>query len=84
MIYQTSVPGLLRTIIIIIAVYYGVKYLIKFFAPHLMRYAARKMEEKVKEQFQQNQTYQQKSKSPIQNKKDKKEVGEYIDYEEID
>lgn len=81
MIYQ-----LLRTIVIIMAVYYIGKFLMRIFAPMLMKYAAGKMEQKVREQFQQQQSAQQ----PQQTQKttDKrtatKKVGDYIDFEEID
>lgn len=77
---------LLRTILIIIAVYYAGKFLMRIFAPFLMKYAANKMEQKVKEQFNQHQKQQEKQapKEPIQNKKSTKKVGEYIDFEEIE
>jgi len=77
---------LLRTILIIIAVYYAGKFLIRIFAPILMKYAANKMEQKVKEQFGQHQTQQEKQspKESIHEKKSTKKVGDYIDFEEID
>jgi len=77
---------LLRTILIIIAVYYAGKFLMRIFAPILMKYAANKMEKKVKEQFGQHQTQQEKQtpKEPIHKKKSTKKVGDYIDFEEID
>lgn len=77
---------LLRTILIIIAVYYAGKFLMRIFAPILMKYAANKMEQKVKEQFGQRQTQQEKQnpKEPIHEKKSTKKVGDYIDFEEID
>ncbi len=83
MIYQ-----LLRTIVIIMAVYYIGKFLMRIFAPMLMKYAAGKMEQKVKEQFQQHQQpqreQQQKKTEPIHKKTSTKKVGDYIDFEEID
>jgi len=77
---------LLRTILIIIAVYYAGKFLMRIFAPILMKYAANKMEQKVKEQFGQHQEQQEKQtpKEPIHKKKSTKKVGDYIDFEEID
>lgn len=82
MIYQ-----LLRTIVIIMAVYYIGKFLMRIFAPMLMKYAAGKMEQKVKEQFQQHQQAQQppqQEKEPIHKRTSTKKVGDYIDFEEID
>ncbi len=81
MIYQ-----LLRTIVIILAVYYIGKFLMRIFAPVLMRYAAGKMEQKVKEQFQQQYQQQntEQTTSKTKMKSSSKKVGEYIDFEEID
>lgn len=82
MIYQ-----LLRTIVIIMAVYYIGKFLMRIFAPMLMKYAAGKMEQKVKEQFQQHQQPQREQHQktePIHKKTSTKKVGDYIDFEEID
>lgn len=83
MIYQ-----LLRTIVIIMGVYYVGKFLMRIFAPMLMTYAAGKMEKKVKEQFQQHQQKQQQKPSqeetPIDKRTSTKKVGDYIDFEEID
>ena len=54
----------------------------------LIKYAADKMEQKVKEQFQQHQQpqreQQQKKTEPIHKKTSTKKVGDYIDFEEID
>jgi len=77
---------LLRTIFIIIAVYYAGKFLMRIFAPFLMKYAANKMEQKVKEQFGQNQAPQEKEtpKEPNRKMKSTKKVGDYIDFEEIE
>jgi predicted tellurium resistance membrane protein TerC len=77
---------LLRTIFIIIAVYYAGKFLMRIFAPFLMKYAANKMEQKVKEQFNQHQAQQEKEtpKESIHKTKSSKKVGDYIDFEEIE
>ena len=77
---------LLRTIFIIIAVYYAGKFLMRIFAPLLVKYAANKMEQKMKDQFGQNQAQQEKEapKEPIHKTKSTKKVGDYIDFEEIE
>jgi len=89
--------GLLKTILIILLVYYGFKVLSRLFAPLLVRFVAKKAEEKFGGQFggfqnsnQQRQQQKQKEgetvidKMPNQNKGSNPKVGEYIDYEEID
>ncbi len=91
------IMGLLRTILIILLVYFGFKILARLFAPLLMRFVAKKAEEKFGGQFggfqnpnQQSQQQKQKEgetvidKMPNQNKKSNDKVGEYVDYEEID
>lgn len=83
---------LLRTILIILLVYYAIKILTKLFAPMLMRYASKKMEKKFGEAFNQYQKQEQSGnegetvidKNTKNNSKTDKKVGEYIDFEEIE
>lgn len=83
--------GLLRTIFIIVLVYYIFKVLSRIFAPFLMKYAAKKAEERFGGQFQ-NQTKQEPLKKEGEISIDKmpntktsnKDVGDYVDYEEIE
>ena len=87
--------GLLRTILIIALVYYGIKVLSRIFAPFLLKYAAKKAEQRFGDQFgqlnkrQQRQDTQKKEgeitidKIP-KTKTSNKDVGEYVDYEEIE
>ena len=87
MIYQAGLVGVLKTILIFMAIYYIAKFVMRLAAPFLMQYAAKKMEQKMKDQFgnmqnQQNQSHTKATKNEIP--KEKKKVGEYIDYEEID
>lgn len=89
--------GLLRTILIILLVYFGFKILARLFAPILLRFVAKKAEQKFGEQFggfqnpnQQRQQQKQKEgetvidKMPDGTRTSNPKVGEYIDYEEID
>lgn len=89
--------GLLRTILIILLFYFGFKILARLFAPLLVRFVAKKAEQKFGEQFggfqnptQQRAAQKQKEgetvidKMPNQNKKSNDKVGEYVDYEEVD
>ena len=95
MIYTASIVGLARIILWILLFYFAVKILTRLFAPFLMRFAAKKMEKKFGEQFGgfKNQTppkTKQKEgetvidKIPNQPKSSNKNVGDYVDYEEVD
>jgi len=92
--YQyASIPGLIKMLLIIGLVYFGFKILARLFAPFLVRYVAKKAEQKFGQQFGQYQRPQETKrkdgdvvidKAPKQNKTSNKDVGEYVDYEEID
>lgn len=84
----------LQIILTILLIYYGLKLLFRFLLPYFLKYLARKAEQKMGGAFrtayeQQNQTTKTEGdvsidKMPRQNRKSKKTVGEYVDYEEID
>ncbi|XCF05144.1 DUF4834 family protein [Tamlana crocina] len=86
--------GLLRTILIIALVYYAIKILSRIFAPFLVKYAAKKAEERFGGQFGNFQNTGRKESvkkegevtiDKIPNRKtSNKEVGDYVDFEEID
>lgn len=82
--------GFLKTIGIIILVYYLLKVLAKWFAPKILSYAAKKTEQHFKQQFgghtMENQRQEPKPDKKTFNKKSNpsKKVGEYIDFEEIE
>ncbi|SHH62447.1 DUF4834 family protein [Winogradskyella jejuensis] len=93
MIFTLSVYGVARMLLYIIAVYFIIKILSRIFAPILIRFAARKMEQKFGQQFNAQQRAQQPKqkegetvidKMPSRDDASNKNVGEYIDYEEID
>lgn len=84
---------LLKTVLIILLVYFGLKFLIKLIAPYVMRYIAKKAGEKFEKAFRgptQSNPEREKEgsitidKVPTKGKKSKSTVGEYVDYEEID
>lgn len=89
---MASFTGLLRTILIILLVYYGVKILMRLFAPYFVRYMSKKMQERFGGQIQQPQPDKNRPRDgetiidimPEQRRSSDKKVGEYIDYEEID
>lgn len=81
----------LRTLLIIIVAYYAVKFVVRLFAPYLIKKAVDKVQKRAEQQYQ-NQ--QQKTdveegktiidKKPRNNKQSNDSVGEYVDFEEID
>ncbi len=93
MLQTASLMGFLRTILIILLVYFGIKILARLFAPYVLRYMSKKMQERFGGQFQQQQKQnQQRQKEgetvidrvPKTHKDSDNKMGEYIDYEEVD
>ncbi|TYB73108.1 DUF4834 family protein [Bizionia gelidisalsuginis] len=89
--------GILKTILFILLFYYGYKIVSRLFAPMIMRYFSKKVQEKFGAQFKDfaNQQKQQKQQTKEkegeitidkmpQNSTSNKNVGEYVDYEEVD
>lgn len=85
--------GLLKTLFFIVLVYYLLKILARVFGPALFGYAAKKAGERFNDKFGQQQYSNKQStqegevtidKQPKKNTKSSNEVGEYIDFEEID
>ncbi|AXT59364.1 DUF4834 family protein [Aquimarina sp. AD10] len=87
---EASVTGVLKVIFILVLIYYGLKVLTRLFGPVLLRYVTKKAGEKFQQQFNQQTPPRQSTdgevtidKKPKQNSSNK-DVGEYIDFEEID
>nr|WP_100803737.1 DUF4834 family protein [Ulvibacter sp. MAR_2010_11] len=83
----------LKTILIILLVYFGLKFLVKLLTPYVMRYIAKKAGQKFEQAFGNNPFQPPKKekegsisidKTPSSKTKSKSTVGEYVDYEEID
>ena len=84
----------LKTVLVILLVYYLLKILLRWFAPKLFVYAAKRTEQHFKAKFQEFQrpTSEEKQyegavsvdKKPKQKTNPSKKVGEYIDFEEIE
>lgn len=90
-----SFAGILRTIAILILIYYAAKFLLRLFAPMILQQVAKKAEQNFYQQQQYNQqqynrsqqernTNQQHKVKSDKKYNDNKEVGEYIDFEEIE
>ncbi len=86
--------GFIRFILIVVLVYYVLKFLVRWLFPLWITRMANKMQDRMNNQQYQQREYQQKQegkitidksnieKSTPQEKKD--DVGEYIDFEEIE
>ena len=89
---EASLSEVLRVVLIILLIYFGLKLIIRWFGPLLLRYILKKVGKKFEQKFSQfdpsgqakNEGDVSIDKKPKNNRKSNKEVGEYIDYEEID
>lgn len=81
---EASVPGFIKTLLWIIAIYYILKFLARLFFPIMMRKVVQKAEEQFKQQYQNQHDYTTSQQSKSDKPKETKKVGEYIDYEEVD
>lgn len=92
--------GFIKTVLIILFIYQGFKVLSRFLAPFLMRYAAKKVQEKFKDQMggqtggfdfgQSEQNPKKEGEVHIKSSPKSKDnintesVGDYVDFEEVD
>ena len=91
--------GLIKALFTILFFYYGFKVIARLLAPFLMRYAAKKIQDKFKDQMGQHdrdsgfgqQDYPKKegevhvrSKKSSKDKINSDSVGDYVDFEEIE
>jgi len=88
---EASLQGVFQTILIIMIVYYGLKIIGRYLFPIFFQKIVKNFEEKVRQQqgYQQpvNQTKEGETvidKKPLETKKSNSNVGEYIDYENVD
>jgi hypothetical protein len=88
---EASLTGVLLTISYIILIYYGLKIIGRYVFPIFLKKILNNVEQKAREQ-QENQAPKDNikegetviDKRPSQNKESNNNVGEYIDYEEVD
>ncbi len=83
----------LKTVLIVLLVYMGLKFLLKFLKPYIMRFILKKAGKQFEQAFGGN-PFQSESKRkegsvsidkmPLKEKDARTIVGEYVDYEEID
>ncbi|WP_159799968.1 DUF4834 family protein [Flavobacterium sp. MK4S-17] len=82
-----SFTGVLKTIAILFLIYYAVKFLFRLLAPVIVQQVVKKAEQSFHQQQQYNQQQyntQNNYSQPAQKPQEKKKVGEYIDFEEIE
>lgn len=90
MLQFASATGLIRTILIILVIYFGIKILSRLFSPFLIKFVVKKAEERFGGQFGSQRQDPQKKEGEVtidkipKTKSSNKNVGDYIDYEEID
>ena len=80
------IPLFIKFLVILFAVYFGLRFLLRLLWPYLVRYVTKKAGEKMQnvfKGFQQETTTTQTSTKDVP-KKSSKVVGEYVDFEEID
>lgn len=84
MVIESGLVSLLRTILIIVAIYYVVKLLLRYLMPYLLKYVLKRQQEKF---YGANTNHSHRRSSPNPPPKEKTEkgrLGDYVDYEEID
>ncbi|MDV6168599.1 DUF4834 family protein [Flavobacterium sp. DG1-102-2] len=82
-----SLTGIIKTIFWLLVIYYAVKFFFKLFGPAIFQSAVKRAEQSIYQQYQnqQQQQSQQQYTAPKQDKpQEKKKIGEYIDFEEIE
>lgn len=90
MIMETaSFTGFVKTLLWILFIYYAIKIFFRLFGPVIVQQVVKKAGQSFQEQYQQQQQYQQEQQQSYTATKqdkphEKKKVGEYIDYEEIE
>lgn len=79
----------LKTILIILLVYFGLRLLAKYFGPLILKYVFKKVQKNMENQF--NPPHQEPRNEPKRSRRSfksntnaKSKVGEYVDYEEIE
>ena len=86
---EAEMTSLVRTLLIFAAIYYGFKLFSKYIAPFLLKRAASKFEEKIRNQQKPEDPEGEVgetiiAKKPGSSKTSNDSVGEYVDYEEVD
>ena len=87
MIQTASLVGLVKTVLIIILAYSIFKYITRLLVPWILRSMAKKMAKKFNQPPSNYNSMNEGDVSiykSVKKKRSKKDVGEYVDYEELD
>ncbi|MEC9209144.1 MAG: DUF4834 family protein [Bacteroidota bacterium] len=82
--------GFLKTILIIMLIYYGIKFLGRLLAPVLLKRFAKKMQDRFQQQYRDPQNQPQEEgkvtleKTNTSPKTKSDDVGDYVDFEEVE
>jgi len=90
--HQAGLINFMKTILIIVTVYYVLKLIARFVLPLFLKKMMQKVEKKFNEQQHQNSSSQTNTKegetfidkAPDTQSKSNKSVGEYVDYEDVE
>ena len=83
-------PGLIRTVLIIVVIYYAIRLFSRHIAPILLDKGVKKMQQKMQDQQRQHQQpFRADGEVTIEadkkgNQKPEKDKGEYVDFEEVE
>ena len=86
MIYQAGFINFLRTIVIIVGVIYLLRILARIFFPIMLNRYINKQQQNMHQQYQKQADFRNQKQTQSTTKKEKHlsdEIGEYVDYEEI-
>lgn len=84
--------GLLRTIAILVIIYYAFKFFSRYIAPIFLKKVMKNVEKKMRDQQQQHQQPNDSNakvgetvieKKPTNTKQSNKDVGDYVDFEDV-
>ena len=87
MIQTASLVGLVKTVLIIILAYSIFKYITRLLAPWILRSMAKKMAKKFNlspSNYNSSNEGEVSIDKSVKKQRSKKDVGEYVDYEELD
>jgi len=88
MLQDASIIGFVRTILIFILVYTVFKYVMRLLAPYIVRTVTKKAEAHFRNQSSPKQPSQKEGETSIDkmpnSKASKHDVGEYVDYEDVE
>lgn len=90
--HEASLSGVLRVILIVLLIYFGLKLIFRWFGPMILKWMLKRVGKKFGQNFSNFDPNFQKEKEgevtidrkPKNQRKSNNDVGEYVDYEEID